>query len=131
MNVAEYVSQHTNRGSCQCGRCFDVPDEPTKPEGHTVSVEFFDVSQQGADRDEYLDLVREEFPHWLDGKEHSYLETGADIGDQGLAMQAMALGQLLDAWELLTPTKMLGSVINRELAMKMAGNGYISIRYAP
>jgi len=131
MNVAEYVSQHTERGSCQCGLCFDAPDEPTKPAGHTISVEFFDVSQQGADRDEYLDLVRQEFPHWLDGAEHSYLETGADIGDQGLAMQAMALGQLLDAWKLMTPSKMLGAAIDKKIAMTMAGNGYITIRYKP
>jgi len=129
MNLAEYVGKTTRRGSCGCGRCFDAPDEPSKPDGHTVSVEFFDVSQQGANKDTFLDLVRSEFPHWLDGKEHSYLETGADIGDQGLAMQAMALGQLLGAWELMTPSKMLGTDVDKDIAMQMAGSGYVTIRY--
>ena len=128
MNVAQYVTDHTERGSCRCGLCFDAPPEATVPEGHTVSVEFFDVSQKGADKDEYLALVRKEFPHWMDGKEHSYMETGGDIGDQGLAMQAMALGQLLGIWKLLTPSTLFGSVVSAEKKLEMAGAGYISIR---
>lgn len=132
MKLAEYVQQHARRGACRCGRCLDAPDNPEdqQPSGHTVSVEFFEVSRVGGDKDEFLALVQKEFPHWLNGNEHNYLETGADIGDQGLAMMTMALGKLLGAWYLLTPTSIIGDDDNKDLRMQLAGAGYITIKVA-
>ena len=71
------------------------------------------------------DLVRAEFPRWLDGKEHSYMEIGGDIGDQGRALMAMGLGAILGLWNLLTPA-MLG--LDREMQLQMAGMGLLSIQ---
>lgn len=54
----------------------------------------------------------------------SYIEVGAEIGDQGAAFQLFALGEALGLWSVVTPAK-LG--INGPLADQMAGSGYIMI----
>jgi len=127
MNVADYVMQHAIRGACQCGRCFDAVANPKdrQPTGHTADLVFFKVAQKDGDAVEFKRLVTDGFPHWLDGKEHSYLETGADIGDQGVAMMAMGLGSILGTWKLLTPALL---PLSDDLKMQMAGAGYISIQ---
>ncbi len=130
MDLIDYVAKHTERGPCQCGKCFDAIKNPgdKQPEGHTANLTFFKVRKVNRpDPEEFRRLVKEEFPHWLDGKEHSYLETGGDIGDQGLALMAMGLGELLDIWELLTPNSIV-PFLDEEMRMKMAGTGYITIR---
>lgn len=63
----------------------------------------------------------------FDGKEHSYLEVGGWIGDQGLALMLMGLGTVLGLWKLLTPRTILGAMADDDLAMRMAGIGYVSI----
>ena len=60
-------------------------------------------------------------------KEHSYLETGGDMGDQGTALMAMGIGHLLGVWRCGTPKNMLPN-ISDEIALKMAGTGLITIR---
>jgi hypothetical protein len=92
MDLVEYVIKHTERGPCQCGKCFDAVKNPEskQPKGHTADLTFFKVRKtNNPDAKEFRKLVEKGFPHWLDGKEHSYLETGGDIGDQGLALMAM------------------------------------------
>jgi len=130
MNVAEYVSRHAVRGACQCGKCFDAPANPDQhqPIGHTADLVFFKVAAREANRSEFERLVNAEFPHWLDGKEHSYLDTGGDIGDQGLAMMAMGLGAILGTWKLMTPAML---DIPDDLKIQMAGVGFITIQAAP
>jgi hypothetical protein len=64
----------------------------------------------------------------FDGNEHNYLELGGWIGDQGLAMQYMALGTLLGAFDLLTPITMLKLKANDSLTLELAGSGMISVR---
>ena len=54
----------------------------------------------------------------------SYIEVGAEIGDQGAAFQLFALGKVLGLWEVITP-KTLG--INGEKASELAGLGFIMI----
>lgn len=128
MRLHEYVQRHVTRGACTCGKCFDAPDNPEtkQPEGHTADMIFFKVAKSSeANTETFKNLVIEEFPHWLDGKEHSYLEMGADIGDQGIALMAMGLGLLLNTWKLLTP-RMLP--IPEELVQQMAGRGLITIQ---
>ena len=63
----------------------------------------------------------------FDGEEHSYLEIGGFLGSQELALRMMALGTLLNLWNLLTPATMIAGV-GQETALKMAGAGYISIQ---
>lgn len=127
--LVEFLSKHVNRGDCTCGKCFDASPNPQQPTGHTADLIFFKVSLSNEpSREEFEEIIKQEFPHWLDGKEHSYLETGADVGDQGLAMMAMGAGALLDTWNLLTPDTVLGKDIDKDLRMKMAGMGYITIK---
>ncbi len=131
MKLYEYVNANTIRGACTCGKCIDAPEDPEskQPEGHTADMIFFKVAKKPeAKADAFKKLVEEEFPHWLDQKEHSYLETGADIGDQGTALMAMGLGSLLGIWTLLTPRSMLGNLIPENMIMQMAGQGYVSIQ---
>jgi hypothetical protein len=64
----------------------------------------------------------------LDGREHSYLELGGWIGDQGRALQYMALGSLLGVFDLLTPRSVIGPTIDEQLAMKLAGAGYVTVK---
>lgn len=126
--LAEYIMKNCQRGACQCGKCIDVPEHPEEkqPKGHTADLVFFKVAKtNGATKETFEQIVKTEFPHWLDGKEHNYLEMGGDIGDQGLALMAMGLGSLLEVWQLLTP-KMLP--IPEDLQMQMAGMGMISVK---
>ena len=125
--LVEYVRTHAIRGACTCGKCFDAPENPEQkqPEGHTADVFFFQIAGNGAEKQVFENLIGKEFPHWLDGKEHSYIEMGADIGDQGLALMTMGLGKLLNTWDLLTP-KLLP--IPEDLQQQMAGIGMITIK---
>ncbi len=52
----------------------------------------------------------------------SYIEVGAEIGDQGAAFQLFALGKVLGLWGVITPAS-LG--ITGDQAVQMAGSGYI------
>lgn len=126
MKLWQYVGEHTNRGECKCGRCIDGKDDPKQPFGHTADLVFFEVTKtEDADVDTFANLVEAEFPHWLDGNEHSYIEMGADIGDQGMALSAMGLGTLLGLWDLLSPK---GIGISDAMALQMAGMGALSIQ---
>lgn len=124
--VAQYVMTHAQRGDCTCGKCLDAVANPQQPNGHTADLVFFKVAAvNNADANTMRDLVQSEYPHWLDGKEHSYLEMGANIGDQGLALTAMGLGSLLGIWKLTTPRIL---PISEDLQQQMAGAGYITIQ---
>lgn len=131
MTTIEFIHAHSIRGACMCGLCIDAPDTPTnnQPRGHTADVMFFKVaSANNPDPAIFRGLIEKEFPKWLDGNEHSYLETGADIGDQGMALQTMGLGHLLGVWQLMTPESMLGKHAPSELKMRMAGAGMVTIK---
>lgn len=129
MSLYDYVSAHTIRGACTCGKCCDAPADPEghQPDGHTADLVFFKVAAKGADKEEFVSLARRDYPHWFDGKEHSYLEIGGDVGDQGAALMTMGLGSLLGAWKLMTP-RMLP--IPEDLQMQMAGMGMVTIQAA-
>lgn len=52
----------------------------------------------------------------------SYIEVGAEIGDQGAAFQLFALGKVLGLWDVITP-KSMG--FEGEEAAQMAGAGFV------
>jgi len=95
---------------------------------------FFEVAKVGDPSAEHLiELVEAHHGEFnacapLDGKDHSYIELGGWIGDQGLALQLMGLGVLLGLWNLLSPYTMLGECVTQDLAEKMAGSGFLSIQ---
>lgn len=138
MNLAEYVVNHTERNACRCGKCIDS-GEDRQLQGHTVNMYFFDVSAcNNPTPEEFVKLTkahRGEFGDVdpLDGKEHSYMELGGWIGDQGLAMQYMALGQLLGLWRTMTPAAILNVNDPQQKAVAdiMAGSGLVSIMPRP
>ncbi len=136
LSLYEYVTEFTERGACQCGRCLDAPPNPAgkQPMGHTADLIFFKVkAKDGADRETLLELVKAHPGDYgpvnlLDGKEHSYLEIGGFVGDQGVALMLMGLGAILGLWRLMTPRSILGAACTDELAQQMAGMGYVAIQ---
>lgn len=143
MNLTNFINKISIRGACMCGRCIDAPPNPEKhqPTGHTSDLIFFKVSLKGNPSDvdkesmksEMIKLIKEHEGEFcevdvFDGKEHNYLELGGWIGDQGLALTMMGVGELLGLWKLLTPKSMLGPFLTDELCNQMAGLGMITIR---
>ncbi len=130
---ADYVLACAVRGACTCGKCIDSSGNPEEkqPEGHTVDLTFFKVAKtDGTDAEVFKTLVEKHYPHWLDGKEHNYLECGGDVGDQGIALMAFGLGHLLGIWKVLSPETMM-PFLPPDLKQQMAGSGMISINSQP
>lgn len=136
MTLHEYVVDNCNRGACTCGKCFDAPANPAEhqPIGHTADLIFFKVSaKEGANAETLRKLVQEHKGEFcdcnlFDGAEHSYMEIGGWIGDQGMALMLMGLGSLLGLWKLLTPRSMLGNSIPEEFVQRTAGQGFVIIK---
>lgn len=132
MSLIDYVRDMAERGQCRCGRCVDGGEK--QPEGHTADVYFFDVAAKEEANEETLrDLIgshRGEFAevNLFDGKEHSYIEVGGWIGDQGAALMLMGLGAVLGLWKLLTPNML--PMLPKDLMDQMAGRGMVSIQAA-
>ena len=130
-DLSDYVVTRTERGECQCGRCFDKGNRPD-PTGHTVDMFFFKMAtKDDLDPNLLKKLVTEHKGEYgevnlFDGKEHSYIEIGGWIGDQGIALQLMGLGHLLGLWKLMTPAMLPG--IDDALKMQLAGAGMITIQ---
>jgi len=130
MKLYEYIIAFAIRGACTCGWCIDAVNNPEihQPEGHTINMVFFKVAKKdGANKEDFLSLVETEFPHWLDGKEHNYIQMGAEIGDQGIAIMCIALGHLLGIWQALTPALLLGALPD-DIQKQMAGMGMLSMK---
>jgi hypothetical protein len=96
--------------------------------GHTVDLTFFKLKAiDDPTAEEFLALVKGEYPGWLDGAEHSYLEVGGDVGDQGLALMTIGLGHLLGVWKALCPETVM-PFLDAEMKKHMAGMGMISLQ---
>ncbi len=141
MDLYNFVTENTVRGDCQCGKCIDAPGnalgpdrESQQPDGHTADLIFFKVSAVGEpDAEELRRLIKDHKGDYgevdlFDGAEHGYMEIGAWIGDQGVAMMLMGLGSLLGLWRLLTPRTVLGALIDEDRVQQMAGMGMINIQ---
>jgi hypothetical protein len=128
--LVDYVREISIRGDCTCGKCIDSPQNPIQPNGHTVDVYYFKVAvKPEADADTLKQLIIEHKGEFndcdpLDGMDHSYIELGAWIGDQGTALTLMGLGQLLGLWQIITPNIF---PIPKELKDMLAGQGFLSI----
>lgn len=66
----------------------------------------------------------------LDGKEHSFIEIGGHIGDQGLALRLMGLGACLGLWTLLTPMSVIGVDNRSNDGIRLIGQGMVTIQAA-
>lgn len=149
--IAKFVAEYTERGECKCGKCADKGNRPdpvgqphaAPPElrasdilsgmGHTADMIFFKVSIKGKpDVEEFKKLTKSETGAFenvdpFDGEEHSYLQLGAWIGDQGMALRYMALGHLLGVFDLLTPKTILRMTGDDPLIMQMAEQGFVTV----
>lgn len=135
--LVEYVLKYATRGECQCGKCIDRVDNPQdkQPTGHTSDLYFFKVALKKANDETEADAstlrkLIEESTHGdfadcnpLGGKEHSYIELGAWIGDQGLAFMFMGMCDILGLGKVMTPNAL---PIPDELKQQMAGAGMVS-----
>ena len=65
----------------------------------------------------------------FDGEEHSYIELGAFMGDQGVALCLMGLGAELGIWQLLTPTSLM-PFLAADMRKQLAENGFVCIKAA-
>jgi len=102
-----------------------------------VDMYFFKVTMARDDQldvQEFIRLTNEHEGEYancnpLDGNEHNYIELGAWIGNQTIALQYMALGQMLGLWKVMQPKLILNinEPENLEIANQMAGMGMISI----
>ena len=135
MDLIEFIQTHATRGECGCGKCIDRGDRPD-PTGHVADTFFFKVAAvKDPDPATFRRLTAEHRGEFcavnpLDGKEHNYMELGGWIGDQGLALMYMGLGNLLGAFDLLTP-HLLGDAVPAELKQQMAGMGMVSVIAKP
>jgi hypothetical protein len=131
-DLINYVYAKTDRGECKCGRCVDMGNKPDPT--HAADIFFFKVAAQGDPNLEEFSRLTKEFKgvfgdcNPFDGKEHGYIELGAWIGDQQLALRYMGLGVLLGAFELMTPVTMLNLERTDPLAAQMAGIGMVVIQ---
>ncbi len=138
--LIEYIKKHVERGACTCGRCMDAPAKPEtkQPVGHTADLIFFKVKAVNEpNAEEFKRLV---MAHALQGSfggglnlfddhEHSYIEIGGWIGDQGYALMLMGLGALLGAWDLFTPRVLIPELADDDPLMRtMVGQGFIIIQ---
>jgi hypothetical protein len=131
MSLNEYVLYHTERGECQCGKCIDKGSK-SDPIGHTVDIFSFKLTTRNNPTVfEFINLIKtHKGVHCdcdpLDGKEHSYIELGAWIGDQVIALRFMGLGTLLEVFKLITPKTIKG--LPDDLMRQMAGVGFITVQ---
>lgn len=122
-----YVEKHTR---------VHAPQRAMPVDG-AVNMVFFQVECVGKPQaEQLLALVRAHRGEFatldvLDGIEHSYIDLGAWIGDQGVALRFMALGTALGVFELFTPKAILGQACDDETEARMAGMGYITVRRRP
>ena len=129
MTLNEYVMRHTVRGACACGKCVDAIENPQvhQPTGRTANLTFFEVANIDGVKEEFLTLVRNEHPNWLDGEEHNYIAVGAEIGDQSLALMTIGLGHLLGVWEALSPDTIM-PFLDKETKNMMAQQGMVALK---
>jgi len=114
-------------GVMQVTEVFAMPHESeAHPDLERIDMELLTIGVDKAKAEDHkadLIAVLREYPkpERLAGGP-SYIEVGAEIGDQGAAFQLFALGKVLGLWDVITPAK-LG--ITGEQARQMAGNGFI------
>jgi hypothetical protein len=101
---------------------------------HTVNLTFFKVAgKESPDAEELRELIKDHKPVFgddidlFDGNEHSYLEIGGWIGDQGVAIMLIGLGRIVGLWSALTPDTLMPD-LSEALKMKMAQSGLVSLK---
>ena len=128
-DLGNYVRSHVERGGCLCGRC--GPGDRQQPTGHTADLVFFKVRAVNEPDAAVLRKLVQACVHGevdlFDHHVHGYIELGAWMGSQQIALLLMGLGALLGLWKLLTPYTVIPDV-DTGLAMSMAGHGFLTVQ---
>lgn len=120
-------------GSVAVTEIYAMPHESEAQSGiEKVDMEFLTIgvnrAKAEAHRDELVKILNEyPEPERLKGGP-SYIEVGAEIGDQGAAFQLFALGKVLGLWDVITPAA-LG--FTGEEARALAGRGMVMMSGYP
>lgn len=132
-DLSKFVEKHVSvKGSVEKNQ-WDVVE--LVEQTNAVNMYFFDVSLvNNPTVEDFIRLTNEHKAAFanatpLDGAEHGYIELGGWIGDQGVALMYMALGEMLGLWKVMHPGHILDitNPEDKKLADLMAGNGMISI----
>ena len=127
MTIQDYVSSHT------------IMVDKDDTDVTTVNMEFFKVASKATpDAEEFIKLSGEcegEFAEVnpFDGSEHGYIELGAWIGSQELALLYMGLGVKLGLFQLLTPRMLFPALLGskdkktEDLISNMVGSGMLTV----
>lgn len=122
------VTQEKHDGGLEVVHVYDMPPiEAARPDLALVDVHFMVIGVDKAKAEEHkaelLDFLNNEYPEpeRLEGGP-SYIEVGANIGDQGAAMSLFALGQVLGLWQVITPATLH---ITGPDADRLAGSGMV------
>jgi len=122
------VEKHIEKSGLEVTEIFAMPpsDAPVAEALERIDMEFLVIGvdkekaeQHKAELVEILNTYPQ--PDRLAGGP-SYIEVGAEIGDQGAAFQLFALGKVLGLWDVITPATM---GITGPEAKQMAGMGFV------
>lgn len=122
--LTEYIAKIARRGECQCGKCADYRKDMDRPAPeHSANVHFFWVSQEGGDGSRLRALLQQYYPspERLEGGP-SYIEIGAELDSQELALLLIGVGAVLGLWQAVTPASF---GITGPEAAELAGKGMV------
>lgn len=129
LRKGEVVEEHTEKSGLHVKEINFMPHKDEAPAGlERVDVEFIEISVDKTKaekrRAELIDILDHyPAPDRLAGGP-SYIEVGAEIGDQGAAFQLFALGKVLGLWDVITPATM---GFKGAEARSLAGSGFVMI----
>lgn len=101
------------------------------PTEDSIDVGLFHVVIAGAREDAFIRLTTDhQSEHKLDpfeNQEHSYIALGAWIGDQGIALQWMAMAKHFGLVDLYTPRKMIPG-LDDESNLALCRRGFVTVK---
>jgi hypothetical protein len=141
-SLVEYVFENCIRGTCICGKCEDTSAKKFQPDGNIVDVQFFKVALKNSKlthtdkevmKNNFIELIKNHKGIYreidlFDGNEHNVIDIGRWIGNQGVALELMGMGELLGIWKVATPNR-IAPDFSEETRNMLAEAGYISIQY--
>ncbi|MDU8350741.1 hypothetical protein RYA05_02415 [Pseudomonas syringae pv. actinidiae] len=117
-NLLSYVNEHA-----------EVSKSPL--EGFEDLAFFHVRAGSGANASDFRALLDDEAAsrglNLFDHDEHSFIQIGAVLGDQGFALRVMGLGASLGMWQLLTPKSVLGIDNRSPDGAQIAGMGMVTV----